>query len=50
MTVTEAAKLQGMGSLSFGSLSQGRCFEALGNAINVEVVKEIVKNLLNNGK
>lgn len=46
MTVREAAKLQGMDNLSFGTLSQGRCFEALGNAVNVEIVKLIAKKLL----
>ena len=46
MTIREAAKLQGMENLDFGSLSQGRCFEALGNAVNVEIVKMIAKNLL----
>lgn len=48
MTIREAARLQGMENLNFGALSQGRCFEALGNAINVGIVKMIIKNLLNN--
>ncbi len=50
MTVEEAAKLQGMGELKFGddtfALSQGRCFEALGNAVNVNVVRKIAEKLI----
>lgn len=50
MTVKEAAKLQGMKDLSFGneefSLSTTRIFEALGNAVNVTIVKHIAQNLL----
>lgn len=50
MTVEEAAKLQGMGKLKFGNaqfrLAQGRCYEALGNAVNVDIVYLIAKNLL----
>lgn len=50
MTIKEAAKLQGMEKLSFGngsfSLSQARIFEALGNAVNVNIIYEIAKNLL----
>ena len=52
MTVKEAAKLQGMQDLVFNddsfSLSTTRIFEALGNAVNVTIVKLIVNNLLKN--
>ncbi len=50
MTVREAAKLQGMQDLKFGNdeftLSQCRCYEALGNAVNVDIVLRIAKLLL----
>ena len=46
MTRWEAAKLQGMKKLKFGDLSSTRSVEALGNAVNVTVVKHIAKNLI----
>ena len=50
MTVREGARLQGMEKLKFGDknfeLSTSRCYEALGNAVNVTIVKMIAKKLL----
>lgn len=51
MSIREAASLQGMMDLKFGNesfkLSNTRIFEALGNAVNVTIVKHIAKNLIN---
>lgn len=50
MTVKEAAKIQGMEDLCFENehfhMSDTRCFEALGNAVNVEIVSNIAKDLI----
>ena len=46
MTIREAAKIQGMEELHFEGMSPTRCFEALGNAVNVEIVRSIAKELI----
>lgn len=50
MTLKEAAALQGMRDLKFKdenfSLPVSRCYEALGNAVNVDLVQLIAKKLL----
>ena len=47
LSVREAAKLQGMDNLDFNGLSTTRIYEALGNAVNTQVVKRIALRLLN---
>lgn len=46
LSVKEAAALQGMQKLSFGELSTTRSYEALGNAVNTQVVELIAKTLI----
>lgn len=46
MTIKEGANLQGMGNLSFEGLSKPRIYEALGNAVDVDLVKLIAKKIL----
>lgn len=51
MTVHEASKIQGMQDLRFSGegfgLTISRCYEALGNAVNVTIVQLIAGRMIN---
>ena len=46
LSVKEAAALQGMENLNFDGLSNTRIYEALGNAVNTQVVEKIAQLLI----
>ncbi|MBR4243590.1 MAG: DNA (cytosine-5-)-methyltransferase [Bacteroidaceae bacterium] len=47
LSVREAAKLQGMENLRFDGLTTARAYEALGNAVNTQVVEKIASRIIN---
>ena len=46
MTIKEAARVQGMQDLSFEGLPKNRAYEALGNAVDVDIVKLIFQKII----
>lgn len=48
MTTREAAKIQGMQDISFDKLPTNRIYEALGNAVDVDVIKLIAIKIIQN--
>ena len=49
MTTKEAAKIQGMQDLAFDKLPPNRIYEALGNAVDVDIIKLIALKIIQNG-
>ncbi len=49
MTMRECARLQSMDDLKYLPAAQGAAYKALGNAVNVAVIREVAEALLNRG-
>lgn len=47
LSIREAAKLQGMERVCFDGLTLSRAYEALGNAVNTQVVQDIARRIIN---